>query len=109
MCKMMETGLIGLAPRRARAGYTQQSFADALGIERARLGMWEIGKAWPSAAWLPKMADLLCCCIDDLYERPAEDGGDPSTPPATLGVSHASRASECCAQDDTDIIPGQEG
>lgn len=73
MCKMMTTGLIGIAPRRKRAGFTQQAFADALGIERTRLTMWETGKAWPSAAWLPKMADLLCCDIDALYERPEED------------------------------------
>ena len=70
---MMTTGLIGLAPRRKRAGFTQQAFADALGIERTRLTMWENRKAWPSAAWLPKMADLLCCDIDALYEMPEED------------------------------------
>ena len=73
MCKMMTTGLIGLAPRRKRAGFTQQAFADALGIERTRLTMWENRMAWPSAAWLPKMADLLCCDIDALYEWPEED------------------------------------
>ena len=72
MCKMMKTGLVGLAPRRKRAGYTQASFAEALGIERARLAMWEIGQAWPSAAWLPAMADLLGCDIDALYEVPEE-------------------------------------
>ena len=72
MCKMMKTGLVGLAPRRKRAGYTQASFAEALGIERPRLGMWEIGQAWPSAAWLPAMADLLGCDIDALYEVPEE-------------------------------------
>lgn len=73
MCKMMTTGLIGLAPRRKRAGYTQYSFAEALGIERGRVAMWETCQAWPSAAWLPKMAELLGCDIDALYERPAED------------------------------------
>jgi len=73
MCKMMKTGLIGLAPRRKRAGFTQQTFAEALGIERTRLAMWEIGQAWPSAAWLPAMADLLGCSIDDLYELPETD------------------------------------
>ena len=94
---MMTTGLIGLAPRRKRAGYTQQAFADALGIERTRLTMWEIGKAWPSAAWLPKMADLLCCDIDALYERPEEDAEkDLSTPLRS-------------AQDDMSIISGREG
>lgn len=72
MCKMMKTGLVGLAPRRKRAGYTQASFAEALGIERPRLAMWEIGQAWPSAAWLPAMADLLGCDIDALYELPEE-------------------------------------
>ena len=96
MCKMMTTGLIGLAPRRKRAGYTQQAFADALGIERTRLTMWENRKAWPSAAWLPKMADLLCCDIDALYEWPEDEAEkDLSTP---LRV----------AQDDMGIIPGRE-
>ena len=98
MCKMMTTGLIGLAPRRKRAGFTQQAFADALGVTRSLLAAWEVGRVWPSAGWLPKMADLLCCDIDALYERPEEDEAekDLSTP---LRV----------AQDDTGIIPGREG
>lgn len=73
MCKLIEKGLVGLAPRRKRAGYTQYSFADALGCERGRIAMWETGQAWPSAAWLPKMADLLGCDIDALYEAPAPE------------------------------------
>ena len=96
MCKMMTTGLIGLAPRRKRAGYTQQAFADALDIERTRLAMWEIGKAWPSAAWLPKMADLLCCDIDALYERPEDEAEEDLSTPLRV------------AQDDKGIIPGRE-
>ena len=95
MCKMMTTGLIGLAPRRKRAGYTQQTFADALGIERARLAMWEIGKAWPSAGWLPKMADLLCCDIDALYERPEADA--PLSGPAGQ-ISPEGRAESIVAE-----------
>ncbi len=35
--------------------------------------MWENGYAWPSAAWLPAMADLLGCDIDALYELPSDD------------------------------------
>lgn len=70
MPNIIKYGLRGLAPRRKRCGYTQQTFAEALGIERGRLAMWEIGHAWPSAAWLPKMADLLCCTIDELYHEP---------------------------------------
>ena len=97
MCKMMTTGLIGLAPRRKRAGYTQQTFADALGVTRSLLAAWEVGRVWPSAGWLPKMADLLCCDIDALYERPEEDAEkDLSTPLRS-------------AQDDMSIISGREG
>ena len=70
MPEMMKIGLVGLAPRRKRVGYTQAALAEALGIDRARLAMWEIGYAWPSAAFLPKMADLLCCTIDELYHEP---------------------------------------
>ena len=68
MPNIQKYGLAGLASRRKFVGYTQATFAEALGIDRARLAMWEIGQAWPSAAWLPKMADLLCCTIDDLYK-----------------------------------------
>ena len=71
--KILEKGLVGLAVRRKRAGFTQQSFADALGIERARYANYEIGVAWPPAGLLPGMASLLGCSIDDLYVPVAED------------------------------------
>lgn len=72
--KIIEKGLVGLAPRRIAAGYTQQAFADALGIgSRNLVSMYESGDAWPRASILPAMADLLGCTIDDLYEpMPAE-------------------------------------
>ena len=70
--KIIEKGLVGLAPRRKAAGYTQQSFADELGVLRQSVGMYETGAAWPSAYLLPAMAALLGCTIDDLYERPEE-------------------------------------
>lgn len=68
--KIIEYGLVGLAPRRKSAGFTQQTFADALGVDRGLIGMYETGRAWPRAAMLPAMADLLGCSIDDLYEVP---------------------------------------
>ena len=71
--KILEKGLAGLAVRRKRAGFTQQSFADALGIERARYANYEIGVAWPPAGLLPGIAALLGCSIDDLYVPVAED------------------------------------
>lgn len=68
-------GLAGLAQRRRAAGYTQQSYADALGISRALVGMYEISQAWPSAAILPAMAELLGCTIEQLYEAATDQEG----------------------------------
>lgn len=66
------TKLEGLQPRRKRSGMTQADVAEALGIERATVGMWETGTSWPSARVLPDLAGLLCCSIDELYEPPEE-------------------------------------
>jgi len=64
--------LEGLAPRRRAVGLSQQAVANALGVERATVGMWETGASWPSARVLPALADLLCCSIDELYTAPEE-------------------------------------
>jgi DNA-binding XRE family transcriptional regulator len=60
-------GLEGLRYFRQRAALTQQQLADMLNIHRATVIAWEAGQSWPSAALLPKLADLLLCTIDDLY------------------------------------------
>ena len=73
MTMKMINGLQGLKGYRQRAGMTQQKLADALGVERATVAMWETGRSWPSAALLPKIADLLLCSIDDLYHGPQVD------------------------------------
>ena len=73
MLNIQRYGLVGLAPRRRRAGFTQESFADELQIKRSTLAQWEACRVWPSAAFLPKMADLLSCTVDDLYLAPPEE------------------------------------
>lgn len=76
----------GLKYYRRRAGLTQEQLADSLGVTRGSVGMWEIGKCWPSAALLPKIADLLLCSIDELYTRPenyTEIGDDEPCPGVT--------------------------
>ena len=70
--KILEKGLVGLAPRRQRAGLTQKQLAEALGCTQALVSLYESGDAWPRASVLPAIADLLGCSIDDLYERPEE-------------------------------------
>lgn len=66
----LNRGLQGLPSRRKAAGFTQEAFAEALGVTRSALAAWETGRAWPSAAILPQIADLLLCSIDELYKLP---------------------------------------
>ena len=73
MPKTMTVGLLGLPGRRRAAGYTQEGLSAALGVTRVALAQWETGRAWPSAALLPQMADLLLCSIDDLYAEPSDE------------------------------------
>ena len=56
--------LEGLAPRRRAVGMSQQAVANALGVERATVGMWETGANWPSARILPALADVLLIVND---------------------------------------------
>jgi len=70
--KRTTQGLVGLAPRRKAAGYTQESLAKALGVSRSLLAAWETGRVWPSAGMLPVMATTLGCPIGALYIVPAD-------------------------------------
>ena len=60
---------------RRRAGYTQETLAEALGVSRQAVGKWESGQALPEAATLLTLADLLGCTLDTLMreELPPED------------------------------------
>lgn len=53
---------------RKQAGYTQQTFADALGIKRSLVGAYEEGRADPRINNLVKMSELFGIRIDDLVE-----------------------------------------
>ena len=51
-------------------------FADAMGVSPSAVNKWVYGKAYPSADKLPKLAELLGCSIDELFDqRPT--GGTP--------------------------------
>lgn len=68
-------GLTGLPELRRRAGMTQKDLADAMEVSQSCVSMWETGASWPSASTLPRLADLLLCSIDDLYQyTPGEEG-----------------------------------
>lgn len=75
--------LEGLAARRKAVGYTQETFAEALGVQRAALAAWETLRSFPSAGILPAIADLLLCTVDDLYKAPEEtDCNGAEAPPS---------------------------
>lgn len=57
---------------RKRAGYTQETLAEALGVSRQAVGKWESGQGMPEAATLLTLADLLGCTLDQLMRQPLE-------------------------------------
>jgi len=54
---------------RKEAGYTQQTFADDLGIKRSLVGAYEEGRADPRISNLIKISELFGVHIDDLVEN----------------------------------------
>ena len=66
------TSLPGLRPRRLALGLKATNLADALGVTRAAWSYWESGATMPSSGYLPALAELLQCSIEDLYS----DGGE---------------------------------
>ena len=79
----LKRGLEGLAFYRQRAGLTQQQLAEGLNVSRTAVTMWETGQSWPSAAILPKLADVLLCSIDELYTYHTAE--EEETPCRTAG------------------------
>lgn len=74
------------AIRKAR-GYTQQTLADALGVERPTVGMWEIGRSYPTVEMLIRLADLLGVTTDamlGLEDKGQTDKEDKSMEGITL-------------------------
>lgn len=67
-----------LAIRKLRAGLavSVQSLAEGMGVSPQAVGKWERGESYPRAEQLPKLAELLHCRVDDLFEGVNEDAGD---------------------------------
>lgn len=54
---------------REAAGLMKVDIARAMGVDVAAVSRWESGDAFPMAARLPALADVLGCTIDDLFGR----------------------------------------
>lgn len=54
---------------RKKHGYTQETFANALGINRPSVGAYEEGRADPRLTTLSKMAELFDVSVDELINE----------------------------------------
>lgn len=52
---------------RKAAGFTQERFAEAMGVTQSTVSQWESGRVLPDTAKLPKLAEVLGCSIADLF------------------------------------------
>lgn len=98
---------------RRRAGYTQESFAEALGVSRQAVGKWESGQALPEAATLLTMADLLGCSLDLLMRESLTEEDlselldeEEETDPWYLYAQHMDRFSVLIALGVTLVLTG---
>ncbi|MBP3447715.1 MAG: helix-turn-helix transcriptional regulator [Clostridia bacterium] len=48
---------------------TQEQLADAIGVKRSTVAMWESGLSIPQSDKLPLLAKSLDCSIDDLFDK----------------------------------------
>ncbi|WP_308296158.1 helix-turn-helix transcriptional regulator [Streptomyces sp. ISL-96] len=65
-----------LAERRKVLGYSQETFAQALGVDRTTVGRWESGKNAPQPPLRPKLAEVLQVDLAELDALVAQ----PQTP-----------------------------
>ena len=75
-----------LSKLRKENHYTQEQFADLLGVSRQAVSKWESGAAWPETDKLIRISQLLGCSLDYLVmdeDRPGEAPQDSG--PAASG------------------------
>lgn len=54
---------------RKKFGFTQEELAEKLGVTFQAVSKWENAKSTPDISFLPIMADLFDCSIDQLFSR----------------------------------------
>lgn len=75
---------------RRRAGHTQESLAEALGVSRQAVTKWEGGTTLPEAATLLTLADLLGCTLDQLMRDKLSEADYP-TPDTEAAAAEEAR------------------
>jgi len=64
-----------LAALRSRAGHSQESFADAIGVCRNTITGWECGRFQPSLDRVPRICEALFVSPDDLFGYQDDEPG----------------------------------
>ena len=54
---------------RKKCGLTQEALAEKLGVSFQAVSKWETAKSAPDVVFLPMMADIFDCYIDELFSR----------------------------------------
>lgn len=60
--------ITGIEKARKRAGMKQTELAEQMGTVQSTISMWENGTSLPTADKLPKLARVLGCTIDELFD-----------------------------------------
>ena len=68
------TSMPGIKARRKALGLGVAEAAAELGVTRQSWNNWESGRSLAGSYYLPAMAEILHCRIEDLYEEAAENG-----------------------------------
>lgn len=61
---------MSLRTAREAAGYSQMDVAKLLHINQSSVSLWESGRHRPRTSFLPKLAKLYGCTIDELLAEP---------------------------------------
>ncbi|MER7793016.1 helix-turn-helix transcriptional regulator [Streptomyces sp. NPDC097640] len=82
--------------------HTQESLAEALGVDRTTIGRWESGRATPQPWMRPKLAKALRTSLDQLAVLLSPPQGEPAVPAQSSG--HAPAAGRPQGVRDTGLI-----
>lgn len=91
----MATRRRGFVALRKAAGYTQESLAAELNVDRCTVTRWETGENEPQPSHWPKLASLLGVSTDELRQLLAEPSGRavwPTGAPATVKLLNSTTA-----------------
>lgn len=52
----------------SESGYTRKHIAENLGVSHQQISNWVVGKSYPTTEKAFKLAYMLNCKVDDLYD-----------------------------------------